>query len=219
MDADKLLENLRYGVNYEGQSGFCDSKEGYTTISGVKIIDVDRVIPEIMKSIPKNKSVWFHYAIDRLCAIHKLWDKGQYYVEVVEGYYGQEIGGVLLDEKTRKAFEEDLKKINESENNDKLVFRLLEAEYGHILPCLKNASFSIKKVDLLTISFGSVEYYRKVYKEALNHYTDRTLSLPQAIVLKVGKNKYRLIDGYHRLAVLVGQGEPVSVIVAAQGKG
>ena len=218
-----LLRHLKYCVDYETHSESnpncnCGDICRCSTISGARITGTDRVIQSIMDGLPKNTSVWLRYAVERLCSIHRLFDRGLYSVDICNGYYGQEVNGVLLEQEVHDQFTADVNELEGIKDKNLLVEELLKKEYGFLLPSLKGAKYSIKKVPILEIQMGSDTHYKRVCKVALSYYKDHPMNIPQAVALKVGKNKYRLIDGYHRIAAAIQQDKvEVSLIVGKHG--
>jgi hypothetical protein len=139
------------------------------------------------------------YGIYRLSVIHKLWDPKLYEVEVEGGYYGQEIGDIILDEDVFKKWSKDcIDFFSLDTTQDKILF-LLEREYGKVLPNLIE-----KTPKLITISFDDIDWsgvnpnHIKNVKNENCPYYESGYDLPLGIVRKTG-NKYQLVDGYHRI--------------------
>lgn len=198
-------ENLRFCVEYDYTSDnhncTCQDICRCSVITNAKITDASSLIPHIMNDLPKNIPTIHRYAIGRICTFCQLWKPELYDLDIDNGYYGQEVSGVSIDSQVRSKFNHLLAKFTKTKVVTKITKELLIEEYGHLLNCLKSVKFSIKTIDVLSISAGSDTHYRKVSQETLSHYKEnkenKDKKLPQGVVLKLGKN-YRLIDGYHR---------------------
>ncbi len=73
---------------------------------------------------------------------------------------------------------------------------LLELEYGYLLPELDGCKYELVTIDLEDVVFGSDGHYRKIQKENIEHYLD--YKGIRGVVRKNG-DKYKIIDGYHRI--------------------
>lgn len=136
------------------------------------------------------------YTIDRILRIHKVWEPYNWTIEVVGGYYGQEINGVFLDETLRQKLEHCINTALSIDSFDKRVEYLLKLEYGYILPELEGCKYSIAEIFRNDVQLGSINHYKKVEFENLDHY--KNYNGIRGVVLFDGM-KYRLIDGYHRM--------------------
>ena len=159
-------ENLRYCVEYDCHTSNdncqCDSICRCSVITQTKVTDASRVVPSIMGELPKKMSAIHRYAIGRICTFCELWRTDLYDVEVGNGYYGQEVTGISIDPAVRKRFEELVGQFTELKDPTEITLELLREEYGFILNCVKNAKFSIKPVEVLTINCGQDNHYRRV---------------------------------------------------------
>ncbi|RDJ35190.1 MAG: hypothetical protein DWQ19_10220 [Crenarchaeota archaeon] len=135
------------------------------------------------------------YCIERILTINKIWDAGNWDVIVRPGYYGEEISGCqfrwgeLVDKQIETA-------LNFKTNRAKIEY-ILKLEYGHLLPEVQGKRWLIKKVDKNDVVFGQKLYHEKLDQSVIEKYQD--YPFPRGICL-FQDGKYRIIDGYHRLA-------------------
>ena len=141
-----------------------------------------------------------YYLIDRILTIEKVWRKDRWNFEIQNAFYGEEVIEASL---TNKYFNNITSKINNIISIKTLkekVDKLLEYEYGHVINTLNNRRYKIDYIDINDIVILNNEYYDKVLKKKrngkLSHYDIHNNSIC-GLVIK-NKNKYNLIDGYHR---------------------
>jgi hypothetical protein len=140
------------------------------------------------------------YTIDRILRINKVWKPEFWEINVGGGYYGQEVSDVVLTEDVVQKLNTQLKKAFDIDNLTKRIEYLLELENGFILDDLKNKSYQISVIDIKDIIFSNPEHKRKILIEELEHYSDKNYKGIRGIVKKDSHNKWKLIDGYHRLS-------------------
>ncbi len=135
------------------------------------------------------------YCVDRVVRSKKL-ENDDFEVATCGGYYGEEIDGVYLDNTVSQKLYDSLKKL-ENLSDIEMIKYVLEIEYGYLLEELKNTqTVKIKDISINDISFQ--EDYRKKVDISENYY-DEKFTLPRGIFLPKDNNKFRLIDGYHRV--------------------
>jgi hypothetical protein len=195
-----------------------------TNVYKVDISDiVDKIYEEIFdntKSISRNgiiNSLLYgiddldKYLIDRILTIYKVWDNNNWDIEITNGYYGEEIGDVKLKENIADKIEDDIINITSLGSlNEKIEF-LLKKEYGYILTELENLNYKLIKIQKNDIIITNKQQLDLVNSKDLEYYLDKNYNKIRGIVTKKG-DKYRLIDGYHRITSTDNQ--YVSVLLA-----
>jgi len=153
------------------------------------------------------------YTIDRILRHFKIWKNNCWYIEVKYGYYGEEVTGVFFEKNTIQKIEN---KINEAFSITSLTERvkyLIILEYKRLLPEISNSKFELITLPVNSLEFGSKTHYGNVNKEDLSHY--RNYDGIMGLVTKKTNDKYRIIDGYHRLSVAVNmKSNDVKLILA-----
>ena len=86
----------------------------------------------------------------------------------------------------------DIKKAHKLSPSKKIDF-ILEKEYGYLLPDTINNKWEIKDINPKSVSYNT-SYYRKLPQVKYPNEPD----VPLGVYLQDGKDKFRLIDGYHR---------------------
>lgn len=148
------------------------------------------------------------YCIERIYAINGFYDKYNWEVTHGGGYYGEEIYGVMFNN-CSKAFDEIQKLLELSDNTQKIEY-VLNLEYGYKLDSILNKKWTLKEIPFADIVFGAEDHYYKLNKKMVDRYAFRKL-LAKGVVTK-HEDKYRVIDGYHRLST-GNKNENVTVIV------
>ena len=167
-----------------------------TTLSGKREGKLSQILYGIGEDINR-------YTIDRVLRKYKVWEPDYYTVEVCGGYYGQEIEGVFLSQNIASKIEEELNIAFSIDDLSGRVEYLLGLEYGSLLPDLEHCQYEIIEVDKSDINLGSIEHHSKVKKKDLDFYSDRNYKGIRGVVT-FSRDKYRLIDGYHRVHTTAG---------------
>ena len=119
-------------------------------------------------------------------------------VHACGGYYGEEIGEIKMCPSVADEIAKKLRLLGEMKSNRERILYVLNNEYGHVLSAVEKAkSWYVKTVDFSEIDIGQPDHYNKLEDSVVAAYVD--YDLPRAVCLKSG-DKFRLIDGYHRVA-------------------
>ena len=140
------------------------------------------------------------YCIYRLLVYYKVFDTESWSIDVVGGYYGEEIGDVSIDSPLFKRLQSSILELGGLQSlSDKLKF-CLNLEYGHILPELETVDFEVISIYKTYIDFKKLnqEHIENCKQEDLTHYSSQNYSLPRGIVKRKG-DTYTIVDGYHRI--------------------
>jgi hypothetical protein len=235
----KIESNIRYECESYGcnEEGIC--RCGQIDKTKIKNINITSIVYKIYEDIygPEDKSAKRDnklsyllegfgkemniYTIDRILRIHKVYDPINWVVEVQGGYYGQEIGDVIINDDLAKKLEEKIFEALSIDSLTKRVEYLLNLEYGSILPELQDSLYEILDVEKDDLHFGSISNKKNTLKEIENSstktygyfYDDRNYgkdSIKGVVIEKDGK--YRVVDGYHRC--LASERNHLKVLIA-----
>jgi len=119
-------------------------------------------------------------------------------IHVNGGYYGEEIGEILLEETVSSSLKEKLTNISSKSDVDKIKL-LLEYEYGYLLNVLKNTT----KLEILSLTKDEIKTPNEFYYKKLSQINSEIYSnykLPFAVIRQNNLGDYLIVDGYHRLA-------------------
>lgn len=159
----------------------------------------------------KIKDELTRYVVERFCS--RLTEES-FEVDVVAGYYGQEIGGIYLDWQDRADIEYLI-----GLDAEITIKELLKREYGYLLDRLKTATFEVVRVNLSDVQLRQDEYARKVSEENLSTIEVSSRFFPVALCEEADDGKYAVIDGYHRVAKLKDtKKRKVFIVVASERK-
>jgi hypothetical protein len=186
-------------INMMVDSIYSDIYEDYTKSS-----KRDEKLNQILNGYGKDFNI---YTIDRILRIKKVYKTENWDIEIIGGYYGEEVGDVTIKEDLAKELELLINKALEIEDINERVNFLLMLEYGSIHNKLIDVKYSIVEIDRDLIHYGSQSNKKSALKEIQNslkhHYNDhdskwvRNINTIMGIVVADGK-MFRLIDGYHR---------------------
>jgi len=145
------------------------------------------------------------YCINRIITKYKLYHSDTWNISVVGGYYGDEIGDVYLDKITFNLIIELCEKVLSFDNLSDKIKYVLSIEYGYLLDDISNSEFNLIEIDKSDIDFSAlnknhISNIEKSLPLKYNNYIfyDEKYTLPRGVVRKFG-NKYKIIDGYHRI--------------------
>jgi hypothetical protein len=186
---------VEYDYDYDGWCGCNDDYCHHHKINNAKVGEVN--VDYIVEELSKGCSILDTYCIDRVLRGSKLPDTSSWEVSIVKGYYGEEVDGVELDGAVRKDIVDQLTELSGITDNADKVKKVLEFEYGYLLPKLQLLTTAkIVKVPLDSVQLFNQDYLRKVSKETVDYY--QSYKLPRGVCVKEGDH-YSLVDGYHRM--------------------
>ncbi len=159
------------------------------SVAGKRNNKINSIISDITEEIDR-------YTIDRILRISKVYDPNVWVINVINGYYGEEIGVIYINSTLALRIKSQLDLAFGITNLSERIEFLLKLEYGYVLPILEGQQFKIIDINKDSIIFGSESQYHKINTENLDHYDNR-YKLIRGIVVPEN-NMYRLIDGYHR---------------------
>ena len=164
-----------------------------------KTINRDNKINQVLYGTGKD---FDYYTIDRILRISKIWNKNIWDIEVGGGWYGQEIDSVKLQGTIASKLETQIYEALSINSFTERMEYLIKLEYGNVLPELEDCSYEIIQVKKEDLILGSESNIKSVKDEmlinGLKHYED--YNGIKGLVLQKG-NKYRVLDGYHRIFV------------------
>jgi hypothetical protein len=204
--------NFHYGldIKYDSQNMWRDSDYHSSDcyIVNARIEKFDPI--EISRRICSENSIKGIdvYFVDRIINLGNF-KKEDFDIEVVGGYYGDEIGSVKLDITAEKVvlINSQINHMLALKTLKEKLFYCLDLEYNSLLPELETLYYSEE-----TIPKDQVKFYNERYMERRVPVLDRYLKYPYVVALLIENGKdYRLIDGYHRFSA--AQGKNIRAIV------
>ena len=159
------LEYDYHTENYCEESGCYDEgicRCGIISCAFVTSVNLHNMTNHIYDSIfDKSKSIRRHkriasilyggelvdkYCIYRILSRYELYDKYLWNVEVIGGYYGEEIGNVTLPDELFKEISTKCSEVVELETLEDKLRYVLTLEYGYLLPEFEKSNFKIIKI-------------------------------------------------------------------------
>jgi len=198
------MTDLRYLLEVDYERTYDPDDDAYqrhSTIYDEHVVslELDSIINELFEDIVDEsyqKSNIAKYCFDRICRINKIWDKSEYEITTCFGYYGEEVDEVVFsNEYGIKHDWEYIKDLSEIEQ----IKAVLKMEYGYVLPqLLPLENVSIIKIKKTQLQLPNNEYYHRMDRDVLKSY--EKYKGPLGVIIDASKERYRLIDGNHRVA-------------------
>jgi hypothetical protein len=212
-----LSGNFHYSSGLDVDITWGEDEEG---IIDAKVVAVDFAL--LIDSLCQNsQTAWI---VDRVLRANKLYNPDIWSVCLQQGYYGQEIGSVMLETTIAKRCEAQVEAVIALRSLRKRLEQLLVYEYGYLLESLKGLSWAKRQVPKENIIFGQTDHYRRLDPDVIEKYKEypfpRGIVVPDKMQRALFKlQKFRVIDGYHRIAgaFLGNTDETVEVFVGQKG--
>lgn len=208
--------NIRYIVDYDSErsrcSGRCDDYCRCTYITSTSVIPDVRYAYEIAQlSCTDTDSLRF-YCLERMLSCILRQNPDCFEVRITNGYYGQETDGVDVNSSVLAQINTFIRKLNDpSYSTDKLVEETLIAEYGYLLPQLKDKHWQLLLPVRLECISPNNESYRGTSKSAIEQYQKHPRL--SCLCRRAKSDLFLLVDGYHRYAAaLANQAKEMIVI-------
>lgn len=208
-----------YNMNYSCSDSFCKEERicrcGKITNSYIYSVDVSSISNKIYTELFDNSistkrnnsinSLWGisediqRYTIDRILRINKIWKPEFWEINICGGYYGEEVDDILLNEDLVQKINEDLELALKIDSLRERIEFLLEKENGFILEGLKDKEYIIDCLSINDIYFPNRGRKSNLKLDEMEYYSDKKYTGIRGIV-KRDEDKFRVIDGYHRLS-------------------
>ncbi len=225
-----MLDNVfKYSVNYKDHGNYsCEESgchdEGICRCYSIHTIEITNVsitsiTEKIFKQVFDNESQYKRdkvitdllfdydsdlvnkYCIHRILTILKVWNPESWSAEKISGYYGDEVGHVLINSDIFEKISFHVAElINLTTLKSKIEY-VLKLEYGHILDSIKDKEYSIVNINIDELYFSQKNHHKNVLNKNVDFYSDKEY-LRDSIrgVAEWSEGKWRVIDGYHRLS-------------------
>jgi hypothetical protein len=160
------------------------------------------------------------YVIERVLASSQL-TADNFDVTTEPGHHGDEITGVYLNATSAAAIETDLRTILATASDSARIEALLTREYGHVLPALRDRTWTLTWTPTSRLHFGATEHQANLHEPTFRRYrrqlTVVNRNTPPLGVCADAGTRLRVVDGYHRLtAARDNRIEAVPVLVAGK---
>lgn len=148
------------------------------------------------------------YVIDRLLRAHNVYEPENWQVYTTSGYYGEEIGGATYEGDLAR-LENDLQTLA-GLTDTAAICLALEREYGYQPDWADTLTIQRETLNVADINIPNPTQLAEAadgesYDILYGNQQDprdrrRSLKIAVGLVRRTGKNRYTLIDGYHRWA-------------------
>lgn len=201
-----------FDIDYDrtGCNGSCSDYCRCTSLINIRLNSIDNYagfIEDLLDSTsishPKKDKDFYLYALERFSKLTGLDDPNNYEASASRGYYGEELNSTVeLDYELSRKLDEFVANVLSTQNKTLIINDLLTREYGYVLDGLKTVKDwevrEVKYKDILFPNKNRFEYTIRVDSKLVAKYREVDLDLPKGLVV-LEDNKYRVIDGYHRL--------------------
>lgn len=140
------------------------------------------------------------YCIDRLCRHYRLYDPMNWVGEWENGYYGDEMIGINIKSEIFEKLSNDILKITKLLSLEDKINYLLLLEYGYIHKAILDKKYNIISVRMDDIILGQTNHLNDVLNKKLDFYNNTNYKDKPRGVAFFRDNKWRVVDGYHRLS-------------------
>jgi len=168
-------------------------------ISNVKVLKPINIIHECL-------SLNDGFFLERILSHFKLYSPDTYEGHPESGYYGDELGEITI--KNKEKVIAVLDEFYKCETLRSKVEFILELEYERIASNVVGRRWYKKTVSISDIDLGNHVHYKKC--DLVERYVD--YPFPRCILVEENE-RYRLVDGYHRLKAVSGKSDTVLAYV------
>jgi len=221
-----------YDQKYDCESNGCDvdgiCRCGVIVNQRIKNIDLSLITDEIYEELfPSNTKsqkrsnkldqlfyggeVVDKYCIYRILAINGAWVPNNWSINIIGGYYGDEIGGVVMSDFMHDKICEQISKLKELNSLSEKIKYTLKLEYGFLIDDLSDCDFELITIYKNHIDFKKLNqnHIKRVKMQDLTHYSTTNYILPRGVVRGTIDN-YSIVDGYHRI---IGSSDKIPFLV------
>jgi hypothetical protein len=140
------------------------------------------------------------YCIYRILVINGACVSNNWSINIIGGYYGDEIDGVVMSDFMYDKICEQISKLKELNTLSEKIRYTLKLEYGFLIDDLSDCDFELVPIYKNHIDFKKLNqnHIKNVKMKDLTHYATTNYILPRGVVRGTIDN-YSIVDGYHRI--------------------
>ena len=187
-------------------------------LSKASILQQYQFLSRDQQMLLAHQMIITRYCIHRVLTHLKLYQGGEdtpfWDFQCDQDYYGEEINKITLKKHYADEMANLLGGLMHKKTSERIEY-ILKLEYGYLIESVQNKQWELTSVPLSMLYFSNKKHYKKCVDE-LNEDENKAyaeslqkLMLPRGIVVRIDEDKYKVIDGYHRLAgkAFAGRGE------------
>lgn len=207
----QFVIDCRSNTKYPCQSGSgcCDGdycRCGIITAYVPENINNAHLIARSLVKNQNNLTNFGFYCLERFISCALKENPKCFDVNIVEGYYGQEVGGIIINAELKGDINKFIALLNNKSNDSCfLVEHILNKEYGYVLPDIKDKNWVYESVLLKNIRPGNTEY-KSLNKVYVKQYLENN-HLSCLCKKEIGSKYFTLVDGYHRFMAAKQRGD------------
>lgn len=195
-----LEDCLDYDIKYyERPVEFPDEWHKYYTEIidyNIKSVDILALVDVITNENNKFRDELFVYCVDRILRSMQIYETTKWSLDYGHYYYGDQVFGAEVD--NPQTIDEAVLACWLSQDR---VEYILDKEYGYLLDDAQNCVWEVVEVPKKDI-YRNSQHYKKI--SHVDYYED----YPYYVGVALEKNgRIELIDGYHRLTSMKGEGK------------
>ncbi len=210
-----------FDQKYDCESSGCDVEGicrcGTIVDQRIKNIDLSLVTDEIYDELfpSNNKSqkrsnklnqlfyggeIVDKYCIHRILSINGAYLPNNWSINIISGYYGDEIGGVVMSDYMYDKVCQQLITLQKLNTLSEKLKYTLKLEYGFLIDEISDCDFELVAIYKNHIDFKKLNqnHIKKIKMQDLTHYSTTNYILPRGVV-RGTIDHYSIVDGYHRI--------------------
>jgi len=158
------------------------------------------------------------YCIHRVLTIFKIYQRDVWDYHVGADYYGEEINSIVIKPMIANKISSILECLRVRNISEKIE-TVLKLDYGRLIPSIVKKTWYVKQVSIKDLYYSNQEHYQQCINELTEqnelkseyHRTLLEYPYPRAITILNPDDKYKVIDGYHRLVGIPKDTNPLII--------
>lgn len=169
-------------------------------------------LDDVDKKVLATKMFIYRYCIHRVLTHYKVYKMENWQYHLTDDYYAQDVSSITLKPSIATEVDKSLKHMV-SLKDSKMIEYTLNLEFKRVLPEVHNREWGIRMVHKDSLYFTNQTLYKKCLEEDLSYLDNYKLPRALCVKEKGPKPRYRVIDGYHRLAASIKNGDDRCLII------
>lgn len=169
-------------------------------------------LPDDLKRKCATSILIYRYCIHRILTKAEIWKKEHWQYHLMNDYYSQDVSAMTLKDNIAQDLTDKLNHLRTLKDSKKIEY-ILELEYGKTLPDLVGRQWTTLRVNKDKLYYTNPKLHDKCFEQAPHDYLDE-YKLPRGICVRDSEHRYRVVDGYSRLADAEKRGNSMCLVIA-----